>query len=213
MMIKAVIFDMDGVLIEAKEWHYEALNESLELFGFTISPEEHKTTYDGLPTSKKLHMLSERNGLPRKLHTFINDMKQQYTMDMVYERCKPTFQHEYALAELKRIGYKLAVASNSIRQTVEVMMDKAHLRCHLDFLLSNQDVKEGKPSPEIYNLAIHKLGLKPQECLIVEDNENGIRAAKASGANLLVVRDVHDVHLSNILGRISEVNTAARSAA
>jgi beta-phosphoglucomutase len=212
-MIKAVIFDMDGVLIEAKEWHYDALNQSLALFGFTISSEEHRTTYDGLPTSKKLQMLSEKNGLPRRLHGFINDMKQQYTMDMVQERCKPTFQHEYALAELKRIGYRLAVASNSIRHTVEAMMNKAHLMCHLDFYLSNQDVKEGKPSPEIYNLAIHKMGLKPQECLIVEDNENGIRAARASGANLLVVRDVHDVHLSNILNRITEVNKAARSAA
>jgi beta-phosphoglucomutase len=212
-MIRAVIFDMDGVLIEAKEWHYDALNQALALFGFTITPEEHQTTYDGLPTSKKLHMLTDRQGLPRKMHGFINEMKQQYTMDLVHERCKPTFQHEYALAELKRLGYGLAVASNSIRQTVEVMMAKAHLTTHLDFTLSNQDVKEAKPSPEIYQLAIHKFGLKPSECVIVEDNENGIRAARASGAHVLVVRDVHDVHLGNILGRIREANAALRSVA
>ena len=65
-MIKAIIFDMDGVLIEAKDWHYEALNKALSLFGYEISRYDHLVTYDGLPTSKKLEMLSMERGLPRK---------------------------------------------------------------------------------------------------------------------------------------------------
>jgi HAD superfamily hydrolase (TIGR01493 family) len=215
-MIRAVIFDMDGVLIDAKEWHYEALNQALALFGYTISRHDHETTYDGLPTKKKLELLTERQGLPRRLHHFLNEMKQQYTMDMVYQLCKPSFTHEYALAELKRLGYRLAVASNSIRQTVEIMMEKAHLTRHLDLMLSNQDVKEAKPHPEIYLTAMRQLGLQPQECVIVEDNENGIRAARASGGHVLVVRDVHEVTLDNILGKIREANlgsTTKRSVA
>ena len=207
-MIRAVIFDMDGVLIDAKEWHYDALNQSLALFGYSISRRDHETTYDGLPTKKKLEMLTEHQGLPRRLHHFLNEMKQQYTMDLVHQRCKPSFTHEYALAELKRLGFRLAVASNSIRQTVEVMMDRAHLARHLDLLLSNQDVKEPKPSPEIYTAAIRHFGLKPADCVIVEDNENGIRAARASGAHVLVVRDVHDVTLENILNKVREANLA-----
>ncbi|HCF3308648.1 TPA: HAD hydrolase-like protein, partial [Pseudomonas aeruginosa] len=55
-MIKAVIFDMDGVLIEAKDWHYDALNKALNLFGYNISRHDHLTSYDGLPTSRKLEM-------------------------------------------------------------------------------------------------------------------------------------------------------------
>ena len=212
-MIRAVIFDMDGVLIDAKEWHYDALNQSLALFGYSISRHDHLTAYDGLPTKKKLEMLTERQGLPRRLHHFLNEMKQQYTMDLVYQCCKPTFQHEYALAELKRLGFRLGVASNSVRQTVEVMMERAHLARHLDLMLSNQDVKEPKPSPEIYNLAIRHLGLTPSECVVVEDNENGVRAARASGAHVLVVEDVHGVTLDNILYRIREANAAQRSAA
>ena len=212
-MIRAVIFDMDGVLIDAKEWHYNALNQSLSLFGYSISLEDHLTTYDGLPTKKKLEMLTDRQGLPRRLHHFLNEMKQQYTMDLVYSCCKPSFQHEYALAELKRLGFRLGVASNSIRQTVEVMMERSHLTRHLDLMLSNQDVNEPKPSPEIYTVAIRHFGLKPSECVIVEDNENGIRAAKASGAHVLVVRDVHDVNLENILGRVREANAGQRSVA
>ncbi|KJJ97121.1 HAD family hydrolase [Pseudomonas sp. BGr12] len=204
-MIKAVIFDMDGVLIEAKDWHYEALNKALNLFGHTISRHDHLTTYDGLPTSRKLNMLSVEHDLPVELHNFINEMKQAYTMEIVYSQCKPTFNHQYALSSLKNRGYKLAVASNSIRNTVEVMMDKARLDQYLDLKLSNEDVKSPKPAPDIYTKAIQSFGLSPDECLIVEDNENGIRAARASGAHVLVVEDVADVNLDNITRRIEQI--------
>ncbi|HEP1897874.1 TPA: HAD family phosphatase [Kluyvera cryocrescens] len=196
--IKAVIFDMDGVLIEAKDWHYEALNQALGLFGLEITRHEHLTTYDGLPTKDKLIMLSRDKGLSPALHDFINEMKQQYTMDMVHKFCKPMFHHEFALSHLKQDGYKLAVASNSIKNSISVMMDKAKLADYLEFFISNQDVSKGKPDPEMYNLAISKLGLSPAECVIVEDNENGIRAAKASGANVLEVTTVYDVNYLNI---------------
>lgn len=196
--IKAVIFDMDGVLIEAKDWHYEALNQALGLFGLEITRHEHLTTYDGLPTKDKLIMLSRDKGLSPALHDFINEMKQQYTMDMVYKFCKPMFHHEFALSHLKQEGYKLAVASNSIKNSISVMMDKAKLADYLEFFISNQDVSKGKPDPEMYNLAISKLNLTPAECVIVEDNENGIRAAKASGAHVLEVATVYDVNYQNI---------------
>lgn len=197
---------MDGVLIEAKEWHYDALNKSLSLFGYHISRHEHLTAYDGLPTSRKLDMLSVERDLPVALHAFINEMKQVYTMEIVYAQCKPTFVHQYALSTLKRQGYKLAVASNSIRNTVQVMMDKANLDQYLDLQLSNEDVLQPKPAPDIYLKAIRDLGLRPDECLIVEDNENGIRAAKASGAHVLVVSETSDVNFDNIFKKIEEVD-------
>jgi beta-phosphoglucomutase len=196
--IKAIIFDMDGVLIDAKDWHYEALNKALALFGFSISRYDHLVTYDGLPTKKKLEMLTLERGLPKGLHHFINDLKQIYTMEMIFQKCKPVFYHEYALSRLKAEGYRLAVASNSIRQTVELMMEKSNLSRYMDLMLSNQDVSKPKPDPEIYNTAIARLGLKPEECLIVEDNQNGIKAAQASGANVMIVNSVEDVNYTNI---------------
>nr|QOS23453.1 phosphorylated carbohydrates phosphatase [Vibrio parahaemolyticus] len=203
--IKAVIFDMDGVLIDAKDWHYEALNKALAIFGLTISRHDHLITFDGLSTGQKLKMLSKTYVLPESLHGFINEMKQQYTMDITHQLCKPVFHHQYALAKLKENGYQLAVASNSIRNTVKVMMEKSALMDYLEFYLSNQDVSNGKPDPEIYNLAIQKLGLRPDECVIVEDNENGIKAAKASGAHVLKVEAIHDVNFDNITDFIKEV--------
>lgn len=203
--IKAIIFDMDGVLIDAKDWHYEALNKALATFGMSISRHEHLSTYDGLSTSQKLRMLTKVYSLPESLHAFINEMKQQYTMDIVHQRCKPIFQHQFALSKLKDNGIKLAVASNSIRNTVSVMMDKSRLNQYIEFFLSNQDVRKAKPDPEIYTTAIQRLRLTPRECVIVEDNENGLAAAYASGANVLKVETVQDVSYDNLIAFIKEV--------
>ncbi len=203
--IKAIIFDMDGVLIDAKEWHYEALNRALNLFGMEISRYDHLVSYDGLPTRKKLQMLSMERGLPEALHEFINEMKQAYTMEIVYGRCKSVFSHQYALSRLKADGYPLAVCSNSIRQSIEMMLTKADLLRYLDFYLSNEEVKSPKPDPEIYINAISRLGLTPDQCLVVEDNPNGIKAARESGAHLLRVNGVMEVNYVNIIRRICEL--------
>ena len=198
MKIKALVFDMDGVLIEAKDWHYETFNKALRLFGYEISRYDHLVTYDGLPTSKKLEMLSLEKGLPYGLHKFINELKQKYTIDMVQTCCAPRFFHEYALSRLKSEGYHLAVASNSVRNTVELMMEKSALISYLDFFLSNQDVQKAKPDPEIYLTAISRLGLSPKEVMVVEDNRNGIKAATDAGANVMKVETVYDVNYENI---------------
>lgn len=203
--IKAVLFDMDGVLIDAKDWHYEALNQALALFGMQISRFDHLVTYDGLPTKKKLEMLTAERGLPKALHQFINDMKQDFTFEHAYAKCKPTFNHQYTLSNLKAMGYKMAACSNSIRKTMEILFERAALTQHFDFYLSNEDVSKAKPDPEMYVAAIKRLGLDPTECLILEDNDHGIRAAKDSGAHVLVVHDVHEVNLENILGRIAQI--------
>ena len=176
--IKAVIFDMDGVLIEAKDWHYQALNRALGVFGYMISRYDHLVTYDGLPTIMKLDMLSREQGLPRRLHEFINELKQKYTMELVYTHCKPRFYHEYALSKLKADGYKIGCASNSIKDSINVMLEKSNLSRYMDVIFSAQDVVKPKPDPDMYIRAMGELGYSPEQCLIVEDNENGIKWCK-----------------------------------
>lgn len=207
-MIRAVLFDMDGVLIDAKDWHYEALNDALSLFGFEISRTEHLSAYDGLPTRKKLELLSQTKGLPRKLHNFLNELKQRRTHEITIQRCRPMFHHQYALARLKRDGKTIAVCSNSIRSTIDVMMKNAALSEYLDFFLSNEEVSAPKPNPEIYVKAIAQCGLQPSEVLIIEDNHHGIEAARKSGGHVMEVKDVYDVTYDRITAAIQRAEAS-----
>lgn len=211
--IDAVIFDMDGVLIDARDWHYEALNRALGLLGYEITRYEHLTTYDGLPTKRKLRMLTVERGLPEELHGFINALKQQYTLELVATRCKPVFQHEYALAHLKTAGYLIGVASNSVRRTVEEMMNRSALMRYLDIVVSNEDVERPKPDPEMYLTAMERLGTAPARTLIVEDNENGVKAAMAAGAHVMVVDGPDEVSLEAILAHVERVRAVGSLAA
>lgn len=204
--IKAVIFDIDGVLIEAKDWHYEAFNRALGLFGYSISRYDHLVTFDGLPTIKKLDMLTLERGLPRKLHEFINELKQKFTLELVHQHCKPRFDQEYALSQLKDQGYKIGCGSNSVRESIDIMLKKSDLMKHMELIVSAQEVSEPKPSPEMYHKIISSFELKPDECLIIEDNENGIKAAKSSGAHVLIVKEVDEVNIDNILKKIKKIN-------
>lgn len=206
--VHAVIFDMDGVLIDAREWHYKAFNRALALFGMVVGRSDHLLTYDGLPTRRKLDLLSKERGLPVALHDFINNLKQQYTMELVHTYCKPRFQHEYGLARLKAEGYKLGVASNSQRETIAVMLRRASLIDYFDVSLSAQDVSVGKPDPVIYREAMQRLEVPPDECLIVEDNEHGIQAARGSGAHVMEVSDPSGVHYDSIVKRIKQIEAS-----
>lgn len=202
--IRGVIFDMDGVLIDAREWHYDALNQALSLFGFSISREAHLGGFDGLPTREKLKRLSEHEGLPVTLHTLINNLKQRYTLQMAEKYCRPVAAHQDALAALSEQGYRLAVASNSVRASIDTLLARAGLNQWLQFTLSNEDVCCGKPHPEIYCKAIARLELSPEECVVVEDNPHGIAAATAAGAHVLQVADPSAVNLSLIKKFISQ---------
>lgn len=200
--IKAILFDLDGVLIDAKDWHYEALNKALTVFGLGISRYEHLKFFDGLPTKEKLNMLSQERGLPRGLHPFINELKQKYTLEEIDNKCKPLFSHEYALSRLKQNKYLLGVCSNSIRKSVQIALEKAMLKDFFDLLLSAEDVQHPKPNPEIYLTAMKTLCVRPSETLVLEDNDHGIRAARESGAHVFEITGIHDVTYEKVASKI-----------
>ena len=203
--IAAVLFDMDGVLVDAREWHYEALNAALEPFGMTVSRDEHLAVYDGLPTRKKLEILSKSRGLPEGLHEFLNTLKQKHTCGMMEQLCRPTFHHRFALSRLRADGYRLAMCSNSVRTTVDTMAKLALIDRYFEFTLSNEDVSKPKPDPEMYATAIERIGATPERTLIVEDNHHGIAAAEAAGAHVMQVSDPRDVTYQRITTKIAEI--------
>jgi beta-phosphoglucomutase len=191
--IRAILFDLDGVLVDATEWHYEALNRALGLFGYAISRYEHLTTYNGLPTKKKLEMLSVEKSLPKGLHGIISRIKQKYTREEILRKCTPVFEKEYMIRQLKRDGYKLAVCSNAVRESVERMLLASGIVDQFDFFISNEDVTRPKPDPEMYWKAFKQLEVKPCECVIVEDAEHGLEAARKTGAHVLQVSGFPEV--------------------
>lgn len=195
-MIKAIIFDLDGVLIDAKEWHYEALNEALKLFGYEISQDEHISLYNGLPTSEKLKLMTERKGLPEGLHKIIKTLKRKYTDEKVTELCKPSHEKQILLTNLKRAGYKLACCSNAQKYSVLNMLKGASIDTFFDFIIGNDEGFKPKPSPEIYLAVFRLLKVKPNETIVIEDATYGIEAAKAAGAKVIAVKGHEDVNLS-----------------
>ena len=200
--VKAVLFDMDGVLIDAREWHYEALNDVLQIFGYRISRDMHEDRYDGLSTATKLQMLTKEVGLPLHIHGMINRIKQDRTLRIAAQKCYPNVSHQVLISRLKNLEIKVGVVTNSIRQTTEFMLTYAGLLNSLDVLVTNQDVGEPKPNPECYLIAMEKLGVLPVETVIIEDSPYGIAAAKASGATVVTVKSVDEVTLDLLHGLV-----------
>ena len=208
-MIKLIIFDMDGVLVDARELHYEALNRALGLVGekYIINRQEHLSTYDGLPTFKKLVSLTEKKGLPEEKHNDIWKMKQDATTQIINEEFSYDERLRTLLRNLKAKEYQICVASNSIRETVKLMLLRKGLLEYIDFYYSNQDVQNPKPNVEMYLRCMIKAGCSPKETLIVEDSHIGRKAAMDSGATLCAVRNPDDVTYELITSHLA---TAAK---
>ena len=201
-MIKLVIFDLDGVLVEAKNIHFEAFNKALGKYA--ISWDEHLSIYDGLKTNQKLDMLHERKGLPKEQFTNIWNNKQKYTLEALSNLKKDEILYS-TVQNLSLDGYKLAVCSNSIRKTVLTVLSKLGIIEFFDLILSNEDVKNSKPHPEIYWKAISEMSCLPEETLIVEDSPYGLLSASRSKSHILRVGSPKEVTYINIKNKINTI--------
>ena len=201
---KLIIFDLDGVLVSTKDLHYEALNSALEEVDskYVISRQDHLKTFDGLKSSEKLDMLTKDRGLPQELHSQIWNRKQELTIQQL-QHIKPDQFIKMTLRELRRRGYKLACCSNAIRRSVLTILSKLDLIEQLDLIISNEDVKQGKPHPEMYWKAMSIMGVLPEETLIVEDSPAGLLAASRSRADVLRVDTPKDVNIKNIAEKLN----------
>ena len=195
-MNKAILFDLDDVLVDACDWHYEALNSALVTkLRQPIPRDLHLTVYNGLPTHVKLSML----GIPVDEAKDINRLKQIYTLSTIRKHAKLMSEKIELHRHIKGCGYKIACVTNSIRETAEEMLKSTGQLEFMDLLITNEDVKNNKPAPDCYNLAIEKLNADPDLTIIVEDSPKGIQAARASRAKRYIeVKDTSEVNLNTI---------------
>lgn len=204
-MTKLIIFDLDGVLVEAKEIHYNTLNQALKEVGeeYIITEVEHLSTYDGLKTNQKLDMLTKNKGLSKDVHEQVWNRKQQLTIDVI-SQLKTDERLIGVFKELRDRGYQLACCSNSIRRSVLVMLAKIGIIEFMDLIISNEDVKNSKPHPEMYWKAMSMMGVLPEETLIVEDSPHGLLAASRSRASVLRVDNPHDLTIEKLETKLKE---------
>ena len=209
-MNRLVIFDLDGVLIDSRELHYEALNDALRKIDpkYIINRDEHLSKYDGLNTTRKLEMLAEDKGLERAYFDQVWQTKQKATFDLL-RKLPESKDAQNVFEKLKESGWKVAVASNSIRETVQISLNQIGVLPFVDYYVSNEDVKRPKPFPEMYWKCMTMLNVLPRNTIIVEDSHIGRQGAMDSGGVLFPVEDSSwfKTCLEDFWKKVSELET------
>ena len=198
-MIKLILFDLDGVIADTKEIHYKTLNNAIAEISseYVITEHEHVTKYDGLKTLTKLIMLTTDKGLPQELHKQIYDKKQKLTLEE-FAHIIPDESILSIFKKLKDDGYLLGCCTNCIRRTALVALAKTGVIEYLDVIVTNDDVKNPKPHPEVYWKAMSMMSCLPEETLIIEDSPQGLLSAHRSKAKVLRVKNSKDLEYSKI---------------
>ena len=196
-MTKLVIFDLDGVLIDSKDYHYDALNEALGE-EYAITREEHVSTYDGLPTTAKLELLSKNKGLPADRYDEIWRAKQENTLHIFKTKVDKDYELMGYFQQLVDEGYKVAVASNSIRNTVKIILLRLGLLEFVDIYVSNEDVVRNKPFPSMYWKCMMALGALPDDTVILEDSHIGRQGALDSKCHLVPIENRSDLNQAKV---------------
>lgn len=199
-MIKNLVFDLDGTLVELKDAHFISLNLALEAIhpSYVISREDHETRFNGLTTNTKLQMLHEERGLPQGLFHQIWLDKQQRTAQVIQDELQPIYRVTKTLENFYDKGYFIAVVSNSIRETIQAALNKAELGKYVTAFYGNEDASP-KPSSDLYLKCVRDNDLQFQETLIIEDSPVGIEAANKTGCVVMKVKSPYDITVENIM--------------
>ena len=194
--LKLVIFDLDGVLVDACEWHRIALNEALsEVCDYRISDKDHEKTFNGIPTRSKLNILSDMKIISPDCHEEVYRIKQKKTIEAIKKNSKNRSEKIKMINMLREKEITVCCFTNSIRETAELMLKTSGVIDLFDMIVTNQDVKNPKPDPEGYLKILSHFKISSEDTLIVEDSPKGIEAAILSGCKVIGVKNAEDVNI------------------
>lgn len=178
-MIRAVIFDMDGVISDTQKWHSQIESRILSKYGIKIKPAEITRRYSGVRDVDFLRDLFIQNHVRAKPGKA--SAEKWAEMRKKAEKGIPPIKGAKKLIKsFKKSGLKLAVASSSPISFIETVLKKLEIT-QFDRISSSREVKNGKPSPDVFLLAARRIKVKPEECLVIEDGFSGMIAAKKAG--------------------------------
>ncbi|MCD8221095.1 MAG: HAD family phosphatase [Clostridiales bacterium] len=187
--IKAVIFDLDGLLIDSEMIYYQIEVDFLGRYGHSITKEEYSHNNSGKTLVKNVTYMVEHYNLPVSVEdglAFVMAREKEYFNQGV--PLKPGVQE--LLQFLKENGRKIIMASSSTRERAEGVLTKNHIIQYFDDMVFGPEIKNGKPHPEIFLKASEKAGEPPQNCLVLEDSEAGIQAAYSAGIPVIGIPDM-----------------------
>lgn len=190
-MLKAVIFDMDGVIIDSEPIYYKVCNSILKDFNAEMTKEEYYS-YIGKPAYEIWESLKKKYKLQRSVEELIEINREAYKKYLI-NSCeeKPIEGTKELILDLYRNNLRLAVASSSSTEIINIVLNKFDIRQHFSVIVSGDDIREGKTSPHIFLHTAEKLGVKPGECIVIEDSCDGAASAKKAGMKCIALRNLN----------------------
>ena len=189
-MIKAVLFDMNGIIIDDEHIHEKALQETVKPFGVDVSHEQYLECCAGRTDRAGFESISTLFSVPLPIDELLKQKSAAYLE--LFPKTKKDFPGVIALIHTLSDSFSVAVTSSASRAEVELITKEFGINECLQVTVSADEVKKGKPDPEPYLTTARLLAVEPSECVVIEDSRNGVLSAKAAGCYCIGVTTTHD---------------------
>lgn len=205
---KAVIFDMDGVVSDTQKFHAEVESLLLKEFGIHMEPDEITRIYSGVADEKMFAELFEKHNVKVASVADVVFRKWDLMRQVASGRITPIPHAVELIQQLKKEGFKLAIASASTKAFINEVMEALNIREYFDTIVSAQEVQHGKPAPDIFLLAAKRLGVQPEESVVIEDGRSGMIGATAANMKSIgLVTDIMaDYPATKLVSSLQDVN-------
>jgi HAD superfamily hydrolase (TIGR01509 family) len=187
MTHKMVIFDMDGVLIDSEGFYKEINYQYFEELGVDITDEEYES-FIGISASLMWDYIKKKGNVLEEVATLKKGEKERKYKYLTQKPLAPMPGILSLLEKLKEQNYSLSLASSSDRKNIEVIVQKLDIASYFNYIVSGEEVQNGKPAPDIFLKAATQVNVAPKDCYVIEDSNNGARAAKAAGMQCVGLR-------------------------
>lgn len=211
-MVKAIIYDLDDLMVDSNSLHVKAFDLAFAKLGRSLKeiPKDKRAGYVGMRIVDITKDIIENLKIKADAGEIIK-MRNNIFLDLAKDELEIMPGLIYSLDLFKNNNYKIAIASSGVKEYIDMVLDKFKIRKYFDAIITGDDVKKGKPDPETYALACEKLGLKSEECVVLEDAANGVKAAKGAGCKCIAIVNTHTpvqdhAEADIILNSLEEIN-------